>query len=80
VVHTSTLSTGETEAGGSLQFETSLVYTTSSKQARATKQNPTLKRVLWRDGCLALPEDALFWRLPRSDAARIGEELQLPEY
>ena len=43
VVHTFDPRTQEAEAGGS-EFEASLVYTVSSKTAKATQRNPVLKK------------------------------------
>jgi hypothetical protein len=44
VVHTFNPSTWEAEAGGSLEFEASLVYRVSSRTARATQKNPVSKK------------------------------------
>jgi hypothetical protein len=43
VVHTFNPSTREAEAGGSLEFEASLVYKVSSRTARAIQRNPVSK-------------------------------------
>jgi hypothetical protein len=43
VVHAFNPSTQEAEAGGSLEFEASLVYRVSSRTARATQRNPVSK-------------------------------------
>jgi hypothetical protein len=43
LVHTFNPSTWEAEAGGSLEFEASLVYRASSRTARATQRNPILE-------------------------------------
>jgi hypothetical protein len=42
VAHTFNPSTWEAEAGGFLEFETSLVYIVSSRRARAMQRNPVL--------------------------------------
>jgi hypothetical protein len=43
VAHTFNPSTREAEAGGSLEFEASLVYKVSSRTARAIQRNPVSK-------------------------------------
>ena len=40
MVHISNPRTREAEAGGSLEFETSLVYIVNSRTVRATQRNP----------------------------------------
>ena len=42
MVHTFNPSTQEAEAGGSLEFDTSLVYQVSSRAAKATQRYPVL--------------------------------------
>ena len=42
-MHIFNLSTGEAEAGRSLEFEVSLVYRISSRTAKAPKKNPVPK-------------------------------------
>ena len=44
VAHTFNPSTWEAEAGGSLEFEASLVYKVSSRTARAIQRNPVSKK------------------------------------
>jgi hypothetical protein len=44
VAHAFNHRTWEAEAGGSLEFEASLVYRVSSRTARATQRNPVLKK------------------------------------
>jgi hypothetical protein len=43
-VHAFNPNTWEAEAGGSLEFEASLVYRVSSRTARATQRNPVSKK------------------------------------
>jgi hypothetical protein len=43
VAHAFNPSTREAEAGGFLEFKTSLVYKVSSRTARAMQRNPVLK-------------------------------------
>ena len=43
VAHTFDPNTKEAEAGGSLEFEASLVYRESCRTARATQRNPVSK-------------------------------------
>jgi hypothetical protein len=43
VAHAFNPSTREAEAGGSLEFEASLVYKVSSRTARAIQRNPVSK-------------------------------------
>jgi hypothetical protein len=44
VAHAFNPSTWEAEAGGSHEFEASLVYKVSSRTARATQRNPVSKK------------------------------------
>jgi hypothetical protein len=44
VAHAFNPSTWEAEAGGSLEFEASLVYRVSSRTTRATQRNPVSKK------------------------------------
>jgi hypothetical protein len=40
----------EAEAGGSLEFETSLIYRVSSRTAKATQRNPVSKNQKEKEG------------------------------